>query len=319
MSGLDVVIVGAGPAGLSAALILGRCRRRVLLCDRGTPRSWASKAMHGFLTRDGMPPAEFARAALQELDRYPSVEYRSGEVTVAKRSGTGFAIEVDGRSHLTRKVLIATGLTDELPDIEGVREFFGTSVFQCPYCDGWEFADRPVVAYGQRQRGLQMARALTAWTADIALCTDGACGYDDTQRDGLARNGIRLIEQRIVRLEGHDGALQSVVLRDGSKLACEAFFFDTPSRGQSNLTDQLGCRYGRHGGVLCGQYEASSVPGVYVAGNIIRNVQLSIVAAAEGANAAFGINRALTREDFARRATGSLQVEHTGPVPGSAG
>jgi thioredoxin reductase len=167
-----------------------------------------------------------------------------------------------------------------------------------------------LAVYGRRRRGLEMARALTAWTDDIVLCTDGRASYTSVERRHLARNGIRLVEKRIEAFEGRGGKLRAVRFRDGERLARHGLFFDTPSRSQSTLADSLGCRYGRHGGILCGQYEATSVPGVFVAGNIIRDVQLSIVAAGEGARAAFGINRALTREDFERRATGSRRIEH---------
>src|SRR5690606_9890015 len=149
MDCFDVVIVGAGPAGLSAALILGRCGRKLLLCDRGTPRSWASKSIHGFITRDGCPPAEFSELARAELARYPSVTYERVEVRQAAPAGEEFEVVVGSGTVRARKLLIATGLLDELPDIEGFVELFGISVFQCPYCDGWEFRDRALVAYGR--------------------------------------------------------------------------------------------------------------------------------------------------------------------------
>ena len=132
----DIVIVGAGPAGLSAALILGRCCRRVLLCDRGTPRSWASKSMHAFTTRDGVPrPEEFRRLASRELRRYPNVAYWRGEVTDAARAGTGFIVRLGRRRVRARKLLIATGVLDQVPPVDGFAELFGISLFQCPYCD----------------------------------------------------------------------------------------------------------------------------------------------------------------------------------------
>ena len=298
----DVVIAGAGPAGLSAALVLGRARRRVLLCDTGTPRSWASKEMHAYLSRDGVPPQEFLAIGRRELRRYRGVRYLPQEVCGARRSGPGFTVRLaDGRRVNCRKLLIATGVFDIVPRIPGIDDLFGHSVFQCPYCDGWEMRDRRVLAFGRTRRGFEMARAMTAWTADLVLCTDGASGYSPDERRQLDRNGIRLVEKRIRALEGSRGRLRSVVFNDGERLARDAMFFDTPSHHQSRLAESLGCKFGRNGGVLCGEYEATSVPGVFVAGNIIRDVQLSIVAAAEGARAAFGINRALTREDFGRR------------------
>jgi thioredoxin reductase len=297
----DVLIAGAGPAGLSAALILGRARRRVLVCDTGTPRSWASKAMHGFLSRDGVPPSEFLAIGRRELRRYPAVKFLPREVQTARAVPGGLVVSLAGARRVRcRKLLIATGVFDIVPRIEGIDALFGHSVFQCPYCDGWEMRDRRLLAYGRGRRGFEMARALTAWSADIVLCSDGRAGYSAADRRRLERQGIRLVERRIASLQGSGGRLRHVVFADGERLARDAMFFDTPSHGQSRLAESLGCRFGRHGGVLCGAYEATSVPGVFVAGNIIRDVQLSIVAAAEGARAAFGINRALTREDFER-------------------
>jgi thioredoxin reductase len=307
----DVVIAGAGPAGLSAALILGRACRSVLICDRGTPRSWASKRMYAYLSRDSIEPASFRQIGRRELARYPKVEIRAVEVTRARKRRREFEITLaSGARVACRKLLIATGMMDILPAIPGFEQLFGRSVFQCPYCDGWEMRGKALAVYGQRRRGFELARALTAWTDDIVLCTDGRANLTRDERGQLARNHIRLVEKRIDALEGTRGKLQHIRFRDGERLARDGMFFNTPSRSQSDLAESLGCLFGRHGGVLCGQYEATSVPGVFVAGNIIRDVQLSIVAAAEGARAAFGINRALTREDFEQRATGKRSVRH---------
>jgi thioredoxin reductase len=316
ISSWDVVIAGAGPAGLSAALVLGRACRRVLLCDTGTPRSWASKEMHAYLSRDGIPPERFRDIARRETLAYPGVRFVAQGVTAARRTNDGFIATVgESRRVRARKLLIATGVFDIVPRIPGIDELFGRSVFQCPYCDGWEMRGRRVAVYGRRQRGFEMARALTAWARDIVLCTDGAAGYSQEQRDQLAGNGVRLVEARIERLDGSRGKLRCLVFRDGTRIERDTLFFDTPSHGQSQLAESLGCQFGRDGGVLCGEYEATSVPGVFVAGNIIRDVQLSIVAAAEGARAAFGINRSLTREDFAARAKARPETAPRKAVP----
>ena len=307
----DVIIVGGGPAGLSAALILARACRRVLLCDTGTPRSWAAKQMHGFLTREGISPGEFRKLAQKELKQFPNLEYRSREVTAARRRGDGFiAVRMGRQSATCRKLLIATGVFDQLPKLEGIDPLFGTSVFQCPYCDGYEVRGQPVAVYGKHRRGLEIARALTAWTRHILLCSDGRTRLNSQDRAALERNGIELVEERIARLEGRDGRLQRIVFRSGRQEARSALFFDTPCSAQSSLAESIGCQFTHKGGVRCGQHEATSVPGVFVAGNIIKDVQLAIVAAAEGARAAFGINRALTREEFERKATGVQRVNH---------
>jgi thioredoxin reductase len=300
----DVIIIGAGPAGLSAALVLGRARRKVLLCDKGTPRNWASRRLHGFITRDGIDPKEFRTLAHQELARYEQVKLRFEEVVAATplAAGAGFSVKfARGSVVRTRKLLLATGVIDQLPRVQGLEDRFGVSVFQCPYCHGWEFRNRAVAVYGRGKKGLEMARAMTAWTADIVLCTDGPSELPLASEHQLRRNGIELRTSRINRLEGPRGQLTQIVFRDGNALARDALFFDTPSSEQSALARAIGCEYGDDGGVKCSRYSATSVPGVYAAGNITRDVQLAIVAAAEGTKAAFGINRTLTREDFAKK------------------
>lgn len=255
--------------------------------------------MHGFLSRDPLPPAEFLQLGRDELTRYDGVRIVDLEVTRATRCEDGFEIgSADGESFRGRKLLIATGLFDELPPVDGIRELFGRSVFQCPYCDGWEMRGRPIAVYGRGQRGFEMARAMTSWSQDLALCTDGPAGLSLAQRNALERHAIALIELPIRNVVGNSGCLEAVVFANGETRPASALFFDTPSRPQSNLAQMLGCDFNRPGGIRCGRYSESSVPGVFAAGNITRDVQLSIVAAAEGAKAAFGINRALTREDF---------------------
>jgi thioredoxin reductase len=311
----DVVIVGAGPAGLSAALILGRCCRRVLLCDRGTPRSWASHAIHGFLSRDGIHPDQFRHDALGELARYPNVEVRWEEVVHAQPvPGGSFSMRLEkGAEVRSRKLLLATGLMDELPPVPDIASFFGKSVFHCPYCDGWELRDASIAVYGRGRRAFEMARAMTAWTRTILVCTDGPAALSREQRAALHANRISLESARIVRLHGQDGMLERIEFAGGREVPVKAMFFDMPSHPQSDLAKMVGCQFTSAGGIRCGRYEASSVPGVFVAGNILKDVQLSIVAAAEGARAAFGINRALTREDFERRAGAPPRIDHPGP------
>jgi thioredoxin reductase len=308
----DAIIVGGGPAGLSAALVLGRCRRNVLLCDAGHPRNERATAMHAFPTRDGFPPQEFLQISRQELERYPSVQvWLDQDVIGAQRSEGHFTVTLaDGRIMRCRKLLLATGVTDDLPQLQGIDEFYGRSVHHCPYCDAWETQDQPIAIYGRRQRAFEMARAMTVWSDDLVLCSNGASGLQAEQKRQLSRNGVRLIEDRIERLSGSDGQLEAIVFADGRRLARHHLFFDMPSHARSQMPRQLGCRIRRDGSVHCSSYEATDVPGVFIAGNIIGDVQLVVVAAAEGAKAAFGINRALTREDFEWNATGRTIIEH---------
>ena len=254
---------------------------------------------------------EFLRIARSELDNYPAVTVWDAEVRDAKRRGVGFRLTLaDGRKVDACKLLLATGLVDELPPIPGIDALYGKSVFHCPYCDGWEARGAAVAVYGKGKRALEMARALTAWTADIVVCPGGPLKLSAEEKRAFARNGIRTDEEPIARLAGSGGQLQAVVFASGRRLARQALFFDTASHQQTDLARRLGCSFTRDGGVRCGRYESTDVPGVYVAGNTIKDVHLVVVAAAEGAKAALGINKALTREQFTARATGRLQVLH---------
>jgi thioredoxin reductase len=297
---VDVVIVGAGPAGLSAALILGRCRRSVLICDTGRPRNAASHALNGYLTRDGMHPQEFLAAGRRELERYDSVTLRAVQVTDATcRPDNRFAVVLaSGETFVSRKLLIATGVRDNVPSIAGFAELYGRSVFHCPYCDGWEVRDRPLAVYGNGDRGLGLSLELTAWSRDLVLCTDGPSGIDRDGLDRLARNGIGVRESGVERLEAADGRLQHVVFADGERLARHALFFTTGQSQRSDLSIRLGCDVNEKGTVRTGKYETTHLPGLYVAGDASRAVQWVVVAAAEGAEAAFAINTDLIKEDL---------------------
>ena len=295
----DVVVIGGGPAGLSAALILGRCRRRVLICDTGLPRNAASHALHGYLTRDGLSPAEFLALGRQELERYETVSFRHLEAVAAECVDGRFKVTLaDGTIAWSRKLLIATGVVDNLPQIEGIHELYGRSVFHCPYCDGWEVRDQPVVVYGRGQRGLGLALELTVWTRDIVLCSDGRSEIEADDLARLARNQIGVREDRIASLDGRDGILQRVVFAGGDSLPRRAMFFTTGQTQRSALATRLGCELNDKGTVPTGKYETTHLPGLFVAGDASRAVQWVVVAAAEGAEAAFAINSDLLREDL---------------------
>jgi thioredoxin reductase len=295
----DVVIVGAGPAGLSAALILGRCRRTVLVCDAGKPRNAVSHALHGFLTRDGIRPSDFLQIGRRELEPYDTVEFRHVAVIGAGCDSDGcFAVMLEGHEQVRcRKLLLATGVVDNLPEIDGFKELYGRSVFHCPYCDGWEVRDQPLAIYGRGHRGLGLSLELTAWSRDLVLCTDGPSEIDQEGRARLAQNGIGLREDRIVRLDGHDGVLGAVVFASGDALPRRALFFTTGQSQRSGLAIDLGCELNEHGTVRTGKYETTHLPGLFVAGDASRAVQWVIVAAAEGAEAAFAINTALIKDE----------------------
>jgi thioredoxin reductase len=296
----DVVIVGGGPAGLSAALILGRCRRSVLVCDSGHPRNAASRALHGYLTRDGIGPAEFLAIARRELQQYETVDHRDvAVVDVSCRPDSRFDVVLaSGERVETRKLLMATGVVDHLPDIPGFAELYGRSVFHCPYCDGWEIRGEPIAIYGRGERGSGLALELTAWSRDLVLITDGPAEIENDDRARLERNAITIREERVTRLEGTGGVLRHVVFDSGERLPRRALFFTAGQHQRSDLLTRLGCEFNDKGTVRTGKYETTHLPGLYVAGDASRAVQWVIVAAAEGAEAAFAINTDLIKEDL---------------------
>jgi thioredoxin reductase len=292
----DVVIVGGGPAGLSAATILGRARRSVLVCDDGRYRNDASGALHGFLSRDGIHPAELRRIAREQLERY-EVEVRAVRVTAARACGRGFEITLeDGAMLGCRKLLLATGVEDRVPPVDGMQRFFGSGVFHCPYCDGWEVRDRPLAAYGAGRNGAELAAALKAWSADVVLCTDGPAGLRAEESGRLERFGIRVYQQKIARVEGA-AELEQIVFRDGTALPRHAIFLSTGQNQRCDLAASLGCNFTRNGAVRTGKLEGTNIPGLFVAGDASRDVQLAVVAAAEGAKAAIAIHTAIQQED----------------------
>jgi thioredoxin reductase len=294
----DCIIVGGGPAGLSAALMLGRCRRRVLLCDAGEQRNRRSHALHGYLTRDGIAPGEFLRLARDELGRYGTVECRELEIVEATRGNGGFALTAaDGTRLRTRKLLLATGMTDELPDLDGLDALYGTSVHHCPYCDAWEWRDHPLAVFGRGEEASALALSLTFWSPDVLLCTGGTeLPGDAAARLEAAR--VRIREEPVTRLEGREGLLERIVFSKGAPAVRSALFVVTGQRQRSPLAERLGCRFTEKGTVDTGTCEVTNVPGLFVAGDASKEAQFVSVAAAEGTEAGMAINKALMKEDL---------------------
>jgi thioredoxin reductase len=298
----DVVIIGGGPAGLSAATWLGRCRRRVLLCSSDAPRNMYSRGLHGFLTCDSILPGDFLRTAREQLRTYDCVEIRQIKVeNIITHSGCSFEVELHGGERVAcRRILIATGIVDELPDIPGVKDFYGASVHHCPYCDGWEQRDKPLAVYGCGKSVRDLALLMTIWSSDVMVCSHGPAELSNEDHDLLALHNIPVFEQRIVGLEGPgDGALDNIFFDDGTRLHRKAIFFTTGRYQHSDLCAKVGCNFNETGLVATGQYQVTNVPGVYVAGDAAGSMQLAIVAASEGAQAAVAINIALHKEDLA--------------------
>jgi len=295
----DVIVVGGGPAGLSAASMLGRCRRRVLLCDLGQPRNRRSHALHGYLTRDGIAPPELNELGRRELAHY-DVDFRCIGVTGACREVDHFRVALTtGGEERARYLLIATGVVDDLPAINGFADCYGRSVFHCPYCDGWECRDRALAAFGRGKAVTGLALGLRTWSASVMVCTHGS-RLDPSDRDRLSRHGIGVRTEPIAELVHDEGQLSRIEFTNGAPIDRDALFFTTGQHPQSSLAISLGCTLTNRGAVKTGNRCDTNVDRVFVAGDASRDAQFVVVAAAEGVRAAVAINRALQAEDIAR-------------------
>lgn len=294
----DVIIVGGGPAGLNAALVLGRARHSVLLFDSNQYRNSVSHAMHGFLSRDGFPPSELLRIGREQLRPY-GVEIHDGEISDAVKREPGFELTTaQGQVFACRKLLLATGITDNLPELEGFSELYGVSAFHCPYCDGWENRDKRIVAYARGKEIADFALNLRAYTDDLIVCTDGPGSLSADERAQLLRNAIPLIEKPVARLEGTAGQLARIVFTDGEAIERDSLFFHLGQQQRSQLAARLGCQVSNEKGAKTDDKNATDIPGVFIAGDATRDVKQVIVAAAEGVKAAFEINTELRDENY---------------------
>ena len=309
----DVIIVGGGPAGLSAALVLGRCRRTVLVIDAGEPRNASAKIMHGFLSRDGESPHEMLRIARQQIEAYENVEFLNAYVTDATREHEVFTVKTrKGRIFTSRMLLLATGIEDEIPKLANIERFWGATVQLCPYCHGWEFRDKRIVVHGKGEDGAGFVFEMLGWSRDLVYCTDGPADLSQELRDKLERLGIEVEEGEIECLEGTGDQISAVRLRDGRSIACSALFFCSCQKQCSSLAHQLGCELDDEGALIEHCDTHSGVPGLYVAGNTCTGLQLVIMAAAGGTQAAFSINQALVEGDVERA---NAAIAQSKPVP----
>ena len=308
----DAVVVGAAAAGLSAALMLGRSRRRVLVLDGGEPRNAPAAGVHYFLTRDGTPPDELLRMGREQLEPYPGVEVREAMAVGAAGSDGSFEVVLDDETVVgASKILLATGVHDELPETPGFGELWGRGVYHCPYCHGWEVRDRPLAVLAGVEELVMRAAMVRNWSRDLVALTDGAPGPDGEAAVRLEAMGVPVKEEKISRLEGGGtaGGLRRILFEDGSDLSREALFYAPPQRQRSGLAQSLGCETAAMGlstAIVKGDpmTRETTVPGVYVAGDAGTVLQGAIMAAAAGASAAAFINHSLVAQDVGLAASG---------------
>ncbi|MEV0320327.1 NAD(P)/FAD-dependent oxidoreductase [Streptomyces sp. NPDC050658] len=313
----EVVVVGGGAAGLSAGLVLGRSRRRVLVVDAGEPRNAPAAHMQGYLSRDGMPPAELLAEGRRELAAY-GVERADDRVTAVLPDGAGeFDVTLaGGRSVHARRIVVATGLVDELPELTGIAERWGRDVLHCPYCHGWEVRDEPFGVIASETMGIHQALLVTQWSKDVTLFLHTVRELPDADREKLAAAGVTVVEGEVAGLDVEDDRLVGVRLADGRGFPRSALFVDARPAPRHELLAALGVDMQD---TPFGPYPAvdptgrTSVPGVWAVGNATGPKVQVIQAAAAGYQAGVMINNELVMADIeqeaARRRAGVFTPE----------
>ncbi len=299
---LDSIIIGGGPAGMSAALVLGRARRNVLVIDEERPRNRVTHATHGFLTRDGISPGEFRRVAREQIAAYPSVRFiRDQAVEIAGSDGDFRLTTLSGESYRSKKLLFASGKKDLPMNIPGLEDVYGRSAFVCPFCDGWELRDKPLALIVNGPHALHFAKLVSGWSRHIAICTNGPDEQVDEQREQLAARGIPLYASPIRQIESSDGIVTNVLLEDGTSVPCSGIFFASKLAPGSDLPVALGCINNDQGVLDVDARGKTNIPGVFGAGDAATPMNQAIVAASMGSVAAAGIVSELAEEDWTNR------------------
>ncbi|GAU66527.1 putative oxidoreductase [Streptomyces sp. NBRC 110611] len=319
----DVIVIGGGAGGLNAALVLARARRRVAVVDSGSPRNAPAAHMQGFLSRDGMAPQALLEVGRAELAGY-GVEIIDAQVDGVDRvvGVPAFDVRLSGGPVLsTRRVVVATGLRDELPEIPGVRERWGKDLLHCPYCHGYEVRDQPIGVLGTSPAAVQHALLLRQWSSDIVLFPH-SLELTGEDRERLAARGVRIMEGTVKQLVVADDRLRGVELADGHAVPRSTVFVVSRMVPNDALLTELGCERDDQGWVATDRTGRTSVPGVWAVGNVVDPRALVISAAGMGSAAAFAINHGLVDEDVeqaveAYRATDE-QSQSQSPEPAHA-
>ncbi|MBB6024215.1 thioredoxin reductase [Paenibacillus sp. JGP012] len=296
-SQFDVIIVGGGPAGLNAALVLGRARKHVLVLDNQKPRNWVTQETHGFLTRDGVSPQQFRAYAAEEIKSYPSVQFTSDTVIEINGQDGAFVVKTgENKLYHARKILFAVGKRDLPLGIDGLQEVYGKSAFVCPYCDGWELRDQKLVIIASADKVLHMAKLIAGWTKDYVLCTNGDGTLPEEQMLELSRHGIQVYEAPVHSIVSEEGMVRTVELNDGTIIPCSGIFFQPKLHTGSDVPKALGCEVTDTGTIIVDAQGKTSVPGVFSAGDAASEMYQAIAAASLGALTAVSINNELNFE-----------------------
>lgn len=295
----DVIIIGGSYAGLSAALVLGRSLRRVLVIDAGQPANRQTPHAHGFLTRDGETPAQLSAIAREQVSRYPTVQYWSDKVILAESAASGFSVTTGGGVQFqARKLLLATGLVDIMPDLPGFADCWGRSVLHCPYCHGYEVHGQPLGVLANGEVGYEMATLIQHWSNQLTLFTNGSATLTIDQRDTLDQLQIPVVETPVTAIEHEAGMLTALLFADGRRARPDAIFARVPFRQHTDIATRLGCSLLENGLIEATEFGETNVPAVFATGDATTLMRQVSVAVANGTKAGAWINRELVADDL---------------------
>ena len=296
---LDVIIVGGSYAGLAAAMTLGRSLRNVLIIDSGKPCNRQTPHAHNFITQDGEEPQRIAEIARKQVLQYKTVAFTSGVATGGRRIGNQFDVRLDdGRSFRAQKVLFATGVSDQMPALPGFAACWGISVLHCPYCHGYEVSGQPIGILGNGDTGFELSRLISNWSDQLTLFTNGRSTLTPEQQQRIEAHGIAIVEDQLVLLNHTNGYLQSVRFQDGGQRNVSALFARVGFRQHCTIPEELGCALTEHGYLQVNDFGATTISGVFAAGDNTTMFRAISAAVASGMKAGATLNKELIDEIF---------------------
>lgn len=264
----EVIIIGGSYSGLSAAMALGRSLRKTLVIDSGKPCNEQTPHSHNFLTQDGKSPKEIAESAQKQVSEYETIHFHQGKAVDAKKSEIGFEITTEkGEKFHSKKLIIATGITDEIPNIKGFKESWGISLIHCPYCHGYEYKGKKTAIIANGDKAVHISSLVKNLTEDVTLITREKANFTNEQREKLKRNNIQIIETEISELKHHNGIVESIIFSDGKEIKFEAVYGAFLFHQHSEIPKNLGCEFTEFGHIKTDQFQKTNVPGVFVCGD----------------------------------------------------
>lgn len=295
----DVIIIGGSYAGLAAAMALGRALRKVLIIDSEKPCNRQTPHSHNFLTQDGKTPKEIATIAKQQVARYDTIEFLNALATNASKTENGFEIQTSSGGIFTAtKLIFATGIKDEMPNINGFSECWGISVLHCPYCHGYEVRNETTGILGNGEYGFEFSKLISNWTKDLTLFTNGKSTLTTEQAASLERHHIKIVEQEIGELEHINGQLQNIIFKDDSKKAVKAIYTRLPFEQHCPIPEQLGCELTEDGYIKISTSYETTMKGIYACGDNVSRMRTVANAVAMGTTTGMMINKELVEETF---------------------